>query len=127
MARPIRIEVPGGKYYVTVRGKNGLPIFQREAERVHFLDSLSRIFPPLGVRLYAYVLMDDHYHLLVETAEGNLSRSIRSLNISYSKWFNNRRHRSGAFVQGRFKAILIAAERDLPRVARYMHLNPVAV
>jgi len=71
--------------------------------------------------------MDDHYHLLVETPEANLSRSIRSLNVSYGRWFNRRHRRSGAFVQGRFKAILIADERDLQRVARYMHLNPVAV
>jgi len=127
MARPIRIEVPGGKYYVTVRGKNGLPIFQREKDRVRFLDSLSRLSSRLGVRVHAYVLMDDHYHLLVETPEANLSRWIRSLNVSYSRWLNRRHRRTGAFVQGRFKAILIADGRDLQRVARYLHLNPVAV
>src|SRR5947209_13583870 len=99
MARSIRIEVPGGKYYVTVRGKNGLPIFQREEDGVHFLDSLSRVSSRFGVRVHAYVLMDDHYHLLLETPEANLSRSIRSLNVSYSRWFNRRHRWSGAFVQ----------------------------
>jgi putative transposase len=94
---------------------------------LHFLELLSELPSRFGVRLHAYVLMDNHYHLLMETPEANLSRALQWLNVSYSVWFNRRHRRSGHLFQGRFKAVLIEEDSGFQRVGRYVHLNPVRV
>ena len=80
-----------------------------------------------GVRLLAYVLMDNHYHLMLELVETNLSRAVQWLNVSYSIWFNLRHRRSGHLFQGRFKSVLVSPEEWGLALSRYLHLNPVRV
>src|SRR6185369_10836160 len=77
------------------------------------------------VNVHAFVLMENHYHLLTDTPEANLSRAMQWLNVSYSVWFNRRHRRSGHLLQGRFKAILVEDDAGWQEVARYVHLNPV--
>ncbi len=79
------------------------------------------------VRLHAFVLMDNHYHLMLELAEANLSRSVQWLNMSYSVWFNRRHGRSGHLFQGRFKSVAVSPEEWALALSRYVHLNPVRV
>jgi len=125
MARPLRIDITGGRYHVTARGNERRAIFRQDSDRLHFLELLSEWPARFGLRVHAYVLMDNHYHLVVETPEANLSRAVQWLNVSYSVWFNRRHRRVGHLFQGRFKAILIEEDIGLQRVARYVHLNPV--
>src|SRR5262245_7521982 len=102
MARPLRIERPGGRYHVTARGNERRAIYRDDRDRLRFLELLGEARERYGVRVHAYVLMDNHFHLLVETPEANLSRAMQWLNVSYSVWFNRRRDRSGHLFQGRF-------------------------
>ena len=125
MARPLRMEVPGGCFHITARGNERKDIFREDRDRVHFLGLLGEWSGRFGTRLLAYVLMDNHYHLVVEAPEANLSRAMQWLNVSYSVWFNRRHRRHGHLLQGRFKAVLIEDRRGLQEVARYVHLNPV--
>ena len=127
MARALRIEIPAGRYHVTSRGNERRAIFRQDGDRLHFLELCSQLPVRFGVRLHAFVLMDNHYHLVMDTPEANLSRAIQWLNVSYSVWFNRRHRRSGHLFQGRFKGILIEGDDGLQRVARYVHLNPVRV
>lgn len=80
-----------------------------------------------SLRLHAYVLMSNHYHLLLETPEANLSRAMQWFNVSYTVWFNRRHGRCGHLFQGRFKAILVDAAERGAQLSRYLHLNPVRV
>jgi putative transposase len=125
MARPLRIDIPGGRYHVTSRGNERRAIFRQDRDRMRFLELLSELPARFGLHVHAYVLMDNHYHLVVETPEANLSRAAQWLNVSYSVWFNRRHRRAGHLFQGRFKAILIEEDIGLQRVGRYVHLNPV--
>ena len=104
MARPLRIEVPGGRYHVTARGNERQRIFRDDADHFHFLELLSQCGERFGAKVHAYVLMDNHYHLLVETPEANLSRAMHWLNAGYCVWFNARHRRHGPLLQGRFGA-----------------------
>ncbi len=90
MARALRIERPGGRYHVTARGNERKAIFRDEGDRFQFLELLSELEERFGARIHAYVLMDNHYHLLVETPEANLSRAMHWLGVSYSVGFNRR-------------------------------------
>lgn len=126
MARPLRIQVPGGHYYVTNRGNERKPVFRDDRDRLHFLQLLAELPERWGVRVHGWVLMNNHYHLLLETLEPNLSRVGQWLNVAYSVWFNRRHQRSGHLFQGRFHSLLVAGE-DWLAVARYAHLNPVRV
>lgn len=127
MARPLRIERPGGRYHVTARGNERKPIYRDEADRFCFLEVLSGLGERFGCRIHAYVLMDNHYHLLLETPEANLSRAMQWVNVSYSVWFNRRHGRVGHLFQGRFKALVVEEDAGWQEVARYVHLNPVRV
>ncbi len=127
MARPLRIQIPGGRYHLTARGNERRAIFRDERDREHFLELLGELPERFGVLLHAYVLMRCHFHLLLETPEANLSRTAQWLNVSYSVWFNRRRQRSGHLFQGRFGAVIIEEEGALAQVGRYLHLNPVRV
>jgi len=125
MARPLRIEYEGAVYHVTSRGNAGERIYLDDADRVRFLEILGIAVERFGWICHAYCLMTNHYHLLVETPEPNLSRGMKHLNGVYTQWFNRQHDRAGHLVQGRFKAILIEKESHLLELARYIVLNPV--
>lgn len=95
MARPLRIEFPGALYHITSRGNAGNEIFVDDTDRLKFLDVLGDVVDRFAWVVYAYCLMPNHYHLLVETPEGNLSRGMRQLNGVYTQAFNRRHGRSG--------------------------------
>jgi len=100
MARPLRIERPGGRYHVTARGNERKDIFREDDDRFHFLELLGQLGDRFGARVQACVVMDNHYHLLVETSEANLSRAMHWLNAGYCVWFNRRHRRAGHLMQG---------------------------
>jgi putative transposase len=125
MARPLRINYPGAFYHVTCRGNERRNIFADDQDRSAFLDKLRTSVGIYEVKVHAYVLMSNHFHLIVETPKGNLSEFMRHFNISYTAAFNRRHHRVGHLYQGRFKAILIDADNYLLELSRYVHLNPV--
>jgi len=125
MARPLRIEYPGAFYHVLNRGQRQDVIVEDDRDRERFLLCLQRLVEQYGVRIHAYCLMTNHYHLILETPEANLSRALQWLNVSYASYFNRRHHYAGHLFQGRFKAILIEADEYLEPLSRYIHLNPV--
>lgn len=125
MARPLRIEYPGAVYHITARGNARAKIYTDAADRVAFLAILGAVIRKYHWLCHAYCLMDNHYHLLVETPEGNLSRGMRQLNGVYTQGFNRRHRRPGHVFQGRFKGILVDKDHYLLELARYVVLNPV--
>lgn len=125
MARPLRIEFPGAVYHVTSRGNEKRSIFLADEDRKSFLSLLGEVNARYHWVCHAYCLMDNHYHLLVETPEGNLSIGMRQLNGVYTQAFNRRHGRVGHLFQGRFKAILIEKDSHLLEACRYVVLNPV--
>ena len=125
MARQLRLEYPGALYHVTARGNEQHTIFHDETDRRHFLTLFGREILQQGWRCYAYCLMGNHYHLLLETPEPNLSRGMRRLNGSYTQRFNWRHRRVGHLLQGRFKSLLVERESYLLELCRYVVLNPV--
>ena len=127
MARPLRLNVPGGFYHVTSRGNERREIFSADEEREKFLGYFPEWTTRYRLRLHGYVLMSNHYHLLVETEEGNLSGAMQWLNTSYAQWYNRRHRRVGHLLQGRFQGILVDWPRWGLEVSRYLHLNPVRV
>ena len=125
MARPLRLEYPGALYHVTSRGNGKQRIFRHDKDRRYFLDLLDHIAQRFHFIFHAYCLMDNHYHLLVETPEGNLSRGMRQVNGIYTQRFNWKYKTTGHIFQGRYKAILVDKETYLLELARYVVLNPV--
>jgi putative transposase len=125
MARPLRVEYPGAFYHVMNRGNAGEEIFTRNIEKRRFLDCLQRASSRFFFRVHGYCVMSNHYHLLLETPQPNLSRAIQWLNVSYSVWYNRYHNRRGHVFQGRFKALLVQADSYLNTLSQYIHLNPV--
>jgi putative transposase len=125
MARPLRIEFPGAYYHVTSRGNEQKDVFRSKRDREKFIEYLASSSDRYGAVIHAYCLMSNHYHLLLETPEANLSQIMRHINGAYTTYFNVKRHRSGHLFQGRFKAILVDADEYLGELSRYIHLNPV--
>jgi REP element-mobilizing transposase RayT len=125
MARPLRIEIPGAVYHITSRGNEKRRIFLEDGDREDFLNLLRHVNKRYHWICHAYCLMDNHYHLLIETPEGNLSIGMRQLNGVYTQLFNRRHKRIGHLFQGRFKAILIQKDTHLLEACRYVVLNPV--
>ena len=125
MARPLRFEFPGAIYHVTARGNARNVIFIDDEDRGLFLDCLGEVVARFGWRCHAYCLMDNHYHLLFETPEANLSRGMRQLNGVYTQRFNRRHGRVGHVFQGRFKAIVVDRDSYLLELCRYVVLNPI--
>ncbi|MGY4707037.1 REP-associated tyrosine transposase [Candidatus Bipolaricaulota sp. J31] len=125
MARPLRLEFPGALYHITSRGNAGQKIFTDDEDRLAFLEIIAEVVERYRFRCYAYCLMGNHYHLLIETPEANLSRGMRQLNGVYTQRFNRRHKRSGHLFQGRYKAILVEKDPYLLVLARYIVLNPV--
>jgi REP element-mobilizing transposase RayT len=127
MARPLRIEYPGAFYHVTSRGNEQKDIFRSRRDREKFLSYLKSSTERYGALIHAYCLISNHYHLLLETPEGNLSQIMRHINGAYTTYFNVKRKRAGHLFQGRFKAILVEADEYAAELSRYIHLNPVKV
>lgn len=125
MARPLRLEFAGALYHVTSRGDRQEEIYSTDADRETYLDILANVCERFNWVIHAYCLMDDHYHLLVETPDSNLSQGMRQLNGVYTQSFNRTHKRVGHVFQGRYKAILVQKETYLLEVARYIVLNPV--
>jgi REP element-mobilizing transposase RayT len=127
MARPLRLEFAGALYHVTARGNERRSIFLGDADgdRAAFLGVLGQTCERFNWICHAYCLMTNHYHLLLETPDANLSKGMRQLNGVYTQYVNRAHGRVGHLFQGRFKAILVERERYLLELARYVVLNPV--
>ncbi|MDD2272171.1 MAG: transposase [Desulfuromonadaceae bacterium] len=125
MARPLRIEYEGALYHITARGNERGKIFFTKTDYRKFKEYLANAQTKYGFILHCYVLMTNHYHLLIETPEKNLSKIMHHLNSSYTTYINIKRKRSGHLFQGRYKALLVDRDSYLLELSRYMHLNPV--
>ncbi|MBU1126335.1 MAG: transposase [Patescibacteria group bacterium] len=125
MVRPLRVEFSGALYHLSTRGNDRREIFVSDCNRIKFLKILAKVVKSHNWMCHAYCLMDNHYHLLIETPEGNLSKGMRDLNSSYAQVFNNTQGRDGHVFKGRFYSSLIEKETYLLEVARYIVLNPV--
>ncbi len=127
MARPLRIQYPGAVYHVTCRGNERQAIFKDDDDRKRFLQYLIQSLNIYSVKLYTYVLMSNHFHLLIETPKGNLAEFMRKFNITYTGYYNRRHKRTGHLYQGRYKSILVDKNEYLSVLSRYIHLNPVKI
>ena len=125
MARPLRIEYPEALYHITSRGNARSPVFDDDRDRREFLMILEDVVGRYKWLCHAFCLMDNHYHLLVETVDGNVSLGMRHLNGVYTQAFNRRHHRVGHVFQGRFTSVLVERESYLLELCRYVVLNPV--
>lgn len=125
MSRPLRIEYPGAYYHVMNRGLAQGKVFLEDADRERFLGLLGEICRIWGVKVYAYCLLNNHYHILLQTPRAGLSRAMRHLDGIYTQKFNRAHQRDGPLFRGRYRAILIDAEEYFVAVARYIHQNPV--
>jgi len=125
MGRPLRIEYAGALYHVTSRGNERRKIFRDDTDRERFLDILCDYHKRYGILIHSYVLMGNHYHLVLETPQGNLLKVMHGLNGGYTGYFNRRHNRSGHLFQGRYKGILVDKDAYLLQLSRYVHLNPV--
>lgn len=125
MARPIRIEYPGALTHVKSFCNPGSRIFLEQSNRQAFITLLDELLIQHQISCYAYCLMDDHYHLLLETKTTNLSRMMRSLNGRYTQYFNREYHQTGAVFRGRFKSVVIQKDLYLLEMCRHIVLNPL--
>ncbi|MFA5170702.1 MAG: transposase [Sulfuriferula sp.] len=125
MARPLRLEFSGAIYHVTSRGDRQEDIFLCDDDRDDWLEILGIVCTRFNWVVHAYCQMNNHYHLLVETVDGNLSRGMRQLNGLYTQRFNRRHGMVGHLLQGRYKAILVQREAYLLELSRYVVLNPL--
>ena len=125
MARPLRIQYPGAFYHVITRGNRKEPIFHNDGDRKHLIDRLKRYKRRYNFILYAYVLMDNHIHLLMETREIPLSKVMQVVLQSYTQWYNRKHQTVGHLFQGRYKTMLCDKSAYLLNLVRYIHLNCV--
>lgn len=125
MARPLRIEFPGAVYHITTRGNARCDIFRDDRDREKFLDILGETIERYHWLCHAFCMMPNHYHLLAETPEANLSQGMRQINGIYTQYFNKRHKQVGHLFQGRYKAILVDKDSYLLELCRYVVLNPV--
>jgi len=123
MSRPLRVEYPGAVYHVMARGNERRKTFRDDADRRQFLAVLEQVVAEQGLRVHGYCLMPNHYHLLVETPRGNLSRAIGWLQTTYTVRFNRRHRRSGHLFQGRFKAQIVEADAYAMELLRYVQME----
>lgn len=126
MSRPLRIEFPGAVYHVTSRGDRREPIYRDDVDRHTQLAVLAEATARFDAQVLAYCLMGNHYHLVLCTRSGALSRLMRQLNGVYTQAFNRRHGLVGHLFQGRFKAVLVDTDRYLVALSRYVERNPVA-
>ncbi len=120
--------MPGGWYHITTRGLGKRPIYKCDRDHEHFIELLAGMVERYSIILHTHVELDNHYHLLMESPEGNVSQAMQWLNTSYSVWFNKKYERSGALFQNRFKSIPVDNEGSWAfECAMYVHLNPVRI
>lgn len=125
MARPLRLEYAGALYHLTARGNARADIFVDDNDRRRFLELLGQEITQQGWRCYAYCLMNNHYHLLIETPAPNLVAGMRRFNGVYTQNFNHRHKRVGHVFQGRYKSIVVDKDSYCLELCRYIVLNPV--
>jgi putative transposase len=125
MSRPLRIKFTGAWYHVMNRGRRSESIFLDKKDYLLFLDLLKEIRELWNVNIVAYCLMTNHYHLLIQTPDANISRAMRHLNSVYTQRFNKRHGFDGTLFRGRFKSVLVCDDSHLLELARYIHKNPV--
>jgi len=125
MGRPLRIEYPGALYHITSRGNERKEIFLDDEDRVKLSEIVKDYHTRYGILIHAYVFMDNHYHLLLETPKANLVKVMHGLNGGYTGYFNRRYGRSGHLFQGRYRGILVEKDTYLVSLSQYIHLNPV--
>jgi putative transposase len=125
MARPLRIEYPGACYHVMNRGRRGEKIFHDRHDYQGFVELLEESWGMWNIRVAAYCLMTNHYHILVQTPDANISRSMRHINGVYTQRFNKRHRCDGQLFRGRYKSILVSGDSYLLQLVRYIHRNPV--
>ncbi|WP_213608082.1 transposase [Pseudoalteromonas sp.] len=125
MARPLRLEFEGALYHVTSRGNERKSIYLDESDFEGFLKVLGDVCERYNWTIHSFCLMHNHYHLLVETPDANLSKGMRQLNGVYTQWFNRKHQRVGHLFQGRYKAILVDKDAYLLELNRYIVLNPI--
>ena len=125
MSRPLRIQYPDAWYHVMNRGRRSEAIFQEKKDYFTFIDLLKEAVDLWNLRVSAYCLLSNHYHLLVQTPDANLSRCMRHINGVYTQRFNRSHHLDGQLFRGRYKSILIDADPYLLELIRYIHRNPI--
>ncbi|MEO0292678.1 MAG: transposase [candidate division WOR-3 bacterium] len=125
MARPYRLQGEGYLYHITSRGDDRKRIYISEYDYEKFLEYLLKAKEKYNFYLYAYCLMTNHYHLLIETTQPNLSRIMQYINTAYTVYYNKKRNRSGHLFQGRYKSIIVDGDSYFLELTRYIHLNPV--
>jgi len=125
MSRPLRIEYPGAWYHVMNRGRRSESIFSDNYDYLMFIDLIMEIGEMWNVNVAAYCLMTNHYHILLQTPDGNISRCMRHLNSVYTQRFNRRHGYDGQLFRGRYKSILACDDNHLLQLVRYIHKNPV--
>ncbi len=126
MSRPLRLEFPGAVYHVTSRGDRREAIYRDDVDRRCQLDLLAQAAQRFEAQVLAYCQMGNHFHIVLHTRQGNLSRLMRQLNGVYTQAFNRRHGLVGHLFQGRFKAILVDHDAYLLALSRYVERNPVA-
>jgi len=125
MSRPLRLEYAGALYHITSRGDRREAIYEDDNDRSAFISVLEGVCDTYNWVCHAYCLMSNHYHLLIETPDANLSKGMRQLNGLYTQTYNRTHGRVGHVFQGRYKAILVEKENYLLELSRYIVLNPV--
>ena len=125
MARPLRIKYQGAFYHIISRGERRENIFFDDRDRFKFLEKLGETAQKFNLKIHGYVLMDNHFHLLMETPDANLSTAMHHINTSYSNWFKSKHQIIGSVFQGRYKSILVEKDLYLLILSVYIHLNPV--
>jgi len=125
MARKPRVHLPGGYYHVMMRGNVGGDLFFSDADRSRFLLLMQEGIERYGHRVHAFCLMTNHVHLLIQVGDVPLSRIIQNLGFRYTRYINSKRGEVGHLFQGRYRAILVEADRHLLELVRYIHCNPV--
>ena len=125
MARPLRLELAGGLYHVTAQGDGREDLYLSDTDRLAWLEIFTQVCQRFNWICHAWCQMDNHYHLLIETPEANLSQGMRQLNGVYTQYFNRSNGRVGHVYQGRYKAILVEHDSYLLELARYVVLNPL--
>ena len=128
MTRPLRIDVKDGWYHVSARGIERREIFDGSRDNEHFLEILKECVNRYKIKVHAYCLMDNHYHLLIQTPHANASKAMQWLNVSYSGWYNRKHQRAGHLFQGRFNSKLVDSDGAWAvEVSVYIHMNPVSI
>ncbi|MDF2519796.1 MAG: hypothetical protein K0R84_424, partial [Clostridia bacterium] len=125
MGRSWREEYKGGIYHVIARGNNKEFIFKEDIDKGYFIKQVKETVKGMGYQVFGFVLMDNHYHIIIQTLDKKLQVVMHQINNTYSKYFNSKYNRVGHVFQGRYKAILVQDERYLIGLLRYVHQNPV--